>query len=647
MAATSISQKERYQLQWNDGSPIDIPADFISNSTTLSNMFIDVDKEEIIQCHSENIKEDDVKLYFQHYHSLLAKQETIDPIKLLDFLLLANYFDDSAMMPIISRRIINSVHNILWKKTMKKDELKKLGEKFRLLPPEIRHVILDDLEKYAAIKGPYRVARYVSLPYDDQHTIKDILITDRGKIMAAIQAPDYSTSVLSDTCIQYLVRDMLITNQGKVIAALEISQNPVPTEFDTSSMFCVVSQPKTVHQIEAYDEQNPERAMALNELSMGLSYKHILATSWRYNCLGGLAADGAIWGVTSRKFLNTGHSENRIFSASPKWQINCHFYLPNDSYIERTILDTRLMPHGRIAMIPSSTIRIENIIDLSTNCEISSVPSDLSHLNCDPTGQYMIGLVRRSNGTLIKFYQIAKAKPIFQSMINFSLKAVTKIGTLIKIDPYRRLIYIVMCGKFKKVLAESTPAPPTQIPLAMYLPTLIVLNFSGEMVARYLLQYHLSVHFTVDRLVTIEHNKRGMTSINSLEGITDHLPEITDYSYPLIQMTPFRLLPSVPVSAQKYLVVERDVNDDWRPLTILNKMSSLQNIWRPRIIFSPNGHYLLLANSAGEKDEKSDTLTVMHTRLHPAEEITMIRKTLLGPANTEVGSCKASTSSAP
>ena len=54
----------------------------------------------------------------------------------------------------------------------------------------------------------------------------------------------------------------------------------------------------------------------------------------------------------------------------------------------------------------------------------------------------------------------------------------------------------------------------------------------------------------------------------------------------------------------------------------------------PQVIFSPKGHYLLIAPPAGAKLDPIFS-TVVHTRLHPPKEIKMIREVLIGPANTE------------
>ncbi len=671
MATTSTthSQKGKYQLQWNDDSLIDIPAELLTNSTTFSNMFIDVDKERVIHCCSKRIKGADVKLYFQHYQSLLANQAlptdtlkkvpgpptsakleaTIDPIKLMDLLLVANYFDDSTMLSAISRRIITTIHNVLWKarrnKTEMVNKMKNLREKFSSLPPEIQNLISDDLEKYVAIKGPYHVVRHVSLPSGRECRMRDWKYqVRRNKRKTNREYMEKRERKSKEK--KYKIKDILITNLGEIIAALEFTKL-VPRTGINSVTFRPIPLDRLppevgAYCIELYDELNPRQATILNELPLyspgmnGGSYP-----AWRYNYMGGLTADGIVWVIELKlcsDFIN---------------ELIQYFYLPNGLRIKSKNRIDDLISHRQMAVIrpirPSESVIPTNseddctplhIINIPTGRIISTIPNFATIIRYDPTGQYAAGIEHFYNGgSMVELYEIENSKLLFRSMINTTDSPLTELfrplEEEVKVDSYRQLIYIIMtkCNDNDTLLF-----------------TLVILNFSGQMVARYRIPSLFLIYFGPDILITVESNQRST-------NVTLCSAEILNYPQFPIDMTPLQTMPRIKSTIPEYVIVERDVSNGWRPLKILSKIPTSINSVAPQVIFSPNGYYLLVAPPTDGKLSDFTSPTVAYTRLHSVEEIEMIKGALLGPPETDVGpsdvkadeysKAEASTSSTP
>ncbi len=653
MAATSgaHSQKEKYQLRWNDETLIDVSADLTNNSTTLSNMFIDVDKEPVITCCSKNIKGDDVKLYFQHYQSLLANQalpSMIDPIKLMDLLLVANYFDDSAMLSTVGRRIIITIHNVLWKTKMDKTEMankmKAMREKFSLFPPEIQNLILGNLEKYAAIKGPCHVIRHLSIPSDKGYRMKDE--------KCQVKKEKYETK--DEKCEtknkEYKIRDILITDQGKIIAALGFSELVSRTALNTLPFLETPPEHHLkdveIQHIELYDELNPQQVAILNELPLYASGMiNRLSPTWWYNCMGGLAANGVVWAIECIRPLKNSTSEIGSSTDYPTCEYIQYFYLPDCLRIETKGKISELISHCRVAVIcpRKTTLEVnytpEHIIDIPTGRLIRSIPSSPTKIYYDPTGQYIAEIqCFRNDGLIVELTAIDKSRLFFRSVISTSGALSPGIigpqGQEVKIDPYRRLIYIIT--------TENSEAP---------LFTLMILNFSGQMVARYRIPSYFLIYFGPDILITVESNQHK--TLLSSYMVRGDPPEITDCFQSPIDIAPLETIPSIMSTISEYVIVERDVNNGWRPLVILSKIPTTVSPVCPQdlqIIFSPNGHYLLMVPPADGKLKDFTSLTIAYTRVHPAEEIEMVRKALIGTPKIktdEHSEVKASTSSAP
>ncbi len=766
MALTSTVHNQKYQLCWNDGDSINIPAELVANSVTLSNLIKDSQQEKVIHCWSERIKGHEVKLYFQRYHSLLVdtlKKVPGSPtfakldveIDIMDLLSIANYFDDPAMISALVRRIIILVHNLLSKIKRKKEaekgeEAKKKGEnedegerakmdkklkdvqdKFDLLPPEVQGLILTDLEKYASIKGSCRVIRQVSLADSEKYLMIDALITNNGEIIAAT-AIGMSVSV----------------NRSSPVAQVKLNLPP-----------------------KLYDESNPQRIKVLNKL-IEQSYQVSNQKHWYYESMGGLTTEGIIW------LLSRGKSKEELAKLKSAENVNTDFYhyyfhLPDGSVIKSKGHVHTLVKYRRIASIsypsvnyvhqapkntPQSCHYAREIIDIPTGKIIYSFPGHwgnrilINHGHCcrhDPTGHYIASLFPTNYGLIVElveidngqhfkkdagssdFYKVrgghfkkdasspyfhkVGGKRLFRSLISSAgilRRAVGDDG--IKIDPYRRLVYLaIKCqvrnntdtrldtlgprgspgplvktgpegglgqlGLIGPVGPPNPPGPPdppgppgprgprgvtgpigprdtvpqrnsTDLndPLReVTLPVVAILNFKGQMVARYVIEGSFNIHFCPDRLITSE--SYGYPSVRtSLEGITDWLSEDIDYPQTPITMTPLQLMPRAPYFKLNDLIVERDINNGWRPLKVLTKTLALTAPRLPEVIFSPNGHYLLLAPP---RHRKLGPLTVIYTRFHPVGEIAMIREALLGPADdkkpAKTSEVKASTSSAP
>ncbi len=601
MAATSIfrNQGEKYQLCWNDGTPLNIAANIIANSITLTNLIKDSQKEKIIHCYSKNIEGHNVKLYFQHYHSLLTNQtlpNSVNIIKLMELLLVANYFDDPLMISVITRRIITSIHNMLWRAKLSKDKngkpkVKKLRRKFSLLPPEVQNIILADLEKYAAIKGPYQIVRHVSAPSN----------------------------------INYRIRKMLITNQGKIIAALEILRT-LPSISDDN---------QHLSGIRLYDELNPHQAEALNKLKLNLTpCSEESFTSWSYNDMGGLSKDGVIWAITRAKPVEGSDTEARELIGPPAYNMSYYFYFPDGSRVKSNGRTIELIKYRPIAIINPDADKSwryfstnRQIVDIPSGNLINTIDNAQFNMFYDPTGRYMVKHRYYINrGLMIKLFEMDKSQPLFQSLIGELTKEMPG-PPLIKIDPYRQLVYII--------------APVIWI--------LVILDFNGKIVAHYSVPAGFSIYFGPDMLVTIEHTQLA-SSLSSRQETTNHPVEINDSPQLPVTMPPLKTMPQIKNNFSAYIVVERDINNDWRPLVILSKIPTSVNSRAPEIIFSPNGHYLLMASSVNRISRDFFALPVVaYTRLHPLEEIAMIREALLdsAEAKTDISPCQASTSSAP
>ncbi len=565
--ATTHSQKEKYQLQWNDGVLIDIPADLISNSTTFSNMFIDIGKELVIQCYSENIKGTDVKLYFQHYQSFLANHSAIDIIKLMDFLLIANYFDDSALLSTLARRIITSLHSILWQakkerdaakiigrtdkmvkedntktakenvdKTTKEDTLKSSREKFKRLPPEIQNLILADLKKYAAIKGPHHIIRRAHVPHSKYDTMKDVLITNKGEIIAAIVTTRKSNS-----------------RTGK-------SNSPT-----------WISERETKFRPKIYDESNSQRIVRLNKL-IDNSWDISSNIGWFYEEMGGLTAEEMVW-LFSRRELDPCASTD-----IPGIKRKYHFFLPDDPTVKLNKPFVKLIAHRHFAYVYSTPVSdhkspIRNIIDISTNRLIHSIPARFDEISIDPTGRYFIGVAYYGIHNTIELFEIGKPQPIFQltvcSVMGLLYKTVHDQG--IEIDSYRQLIYLVISTHFSMSIGTSIRVTTPVI----VLPVLNILNFTGQIVARYLVPDSFHIHFSADLIITSECIKSS-TKLPLLEEINniEHRPDCS------LLIPPLQVMPPVVDHTSGHIIVERDINNGWRPISILPKKDSGHSIDR-------------------------------------------------------------------
>ncbi len=641
MASTSSldGKSVKFHLEWNDKNLIDIYANIALNSITICNLLADNKEEFTIQCWSKNINGSVVKLYFQHYNSFRSNQTLpieIDATKLMDFLLVANYFDDPAMILTITRRIISLIHNILpkvKKGTEATDKLKSLRKKFSLLPFELQDVILNDLEEYAAIKGSYHLVRHVSFPVDKDYRMKDVLITDQGKVIAALT---FSKSAPDNTFYGPLFLKFPLDMR---IECVELYDFPVllklPHEIGV----------EYVEYVELYDELNSKQAAALNKLNLGFSaFDDRVYIPWRYDGMGGLVVDGVVWALRRSQPLED--------SVGPyTYKMDYYFYLPDGSRIKAKDQVMTLVKHRRIAIIHSvledlfeSTHRfryINEIVDIPTGGIIHSFVDYIgcNHIYCDHTGRYVVILICSRMLLKVELYEIGKSQPIFQSVIDYITSLLCAMDQLVaKIDPYRRLIYIFACSMFKT--NDKTDD-------RIVLNTLIILNFKGQMVARYHIPRPFSLYFSPDILVTIEYCQ-PTPLLASLPKLTDY-PTRTTRVPSSIATTALKSMPQIASTNSEYIIVERDINNGWRPLAILSKIPASINPVIPQVIFSPNGHYLLVAPLSRRKLRYFGPSTVVSTRLHPADEIAMIREALIGPADSKVdiSPCKASTSSAP
>ena len=645
MAATptSHSQREKYRLRWNDEVLIDIPADVINNLTTFTNMFKYVDEEPVISCCSNNIKGTNVKLYFQHHQSFLANQvlptgtffkvpdpptfakseAVIDPTKLMDLLLVANYFDDSAMLLTISRRIITTVHDALREAKKNKSKMKDLREKFGLLPPEIQNLILDDLEEYAAIKG-YHLVRHVSLPSDQEYKIKDILITNQGQIIADLAYPELVIEYGPDEPNGSDGSSESYESDGSCASDESYTSDESYSDEDTD-----YPPELEIQHIKIYDELNPQLAEVLNKLGLAIgSYRMRSSIRWGYNGMGGLAADGVVRALMYAKS-----------PVDPWYKAQHYFYLPDGSRIKSKDPIDKIIRHRRIAV---TTPFGEQLVDILTGRltrelggVLTGVPTLISYR--PPIGLYEInacgGCTSRDTS-----YSISELDS-HRNLLRFTITR-TDGRIDIKIDPYRQLVYVVVPKTFEK---------------NDKIRTLMILDFKGQMVARYAIQGIFSIYFSSDILVTVECNQSIIPSLISLRKVDTLLKRLSHGGRSTQQlittMTPLEMMPRATDTVSEYVIVERDLSNGWRPLKILSKIPTSINSAAPQVIFSPNGHYLLMAPPADGKLSDFTSPTVAYTRLHSAEEIVMIREALLGPSetgnNVKSSEIKASTSSTP
>lgn len=347
--------------------------------------------------------------------------------------------------------------------------------------------------------------------------------------------------------------------------------------------------------------------------------------------MGGLTADGVVWLFSRQKISDS------IDFISGKEN---YFFLPNGLRIKAGNQVAKLMAQQQIAVLRTTvtsihgTTPITEITDIPTGQLIQRLPTLTSKFFYEPTNQYFVGFTLRGESEIIMLYRVGQSEPMLRLSFPPGLTSTRIRKEMIKIDPYRRLIYLKAGSKFHGTANR-----------VIIKPVLIVLRFNGTTVARYLIPDYFHIHIGPDLLITSEFN--WSMKLNSLEEVNNSNGNNGDkFIFPPIYLPPPQLMPLVIRYGTSNIIAERDVENGWQPLAILAKVPTPLRSPLPRIIVSANGHYLLLSPPDYQIARRWVTPNLVYTRLHPLKEIELIRKALIGPPETD-SAAKTSTSSTP
>ncbi len=247
----------------------------------------------------------------------------------------------------------------------------------------------------------------------------------------------------------------------------------------------------------------------------------------------------------------------------------------------------------------------------------------------DDGGEYVAALTQYgSAGLIIELFEVDSKKRLFRIILNRTVLWFHEEIIPVTIDPIRRLLYVRLENRVK------VHYPTTDV--SNWLVVILVVNFEGKVIHRYLSPHYINFNPAGSRLVTVEEYISKQPLVEKFTVLEEHIAEGIDPSsstsipdkdlskyQEMAQLPYYELMPNLPLNPKEYKydpefeafrysgVWLRDPDNGFQPIARITDLTTHfiehadmgLNVDNVEINSSPAGHYIALNVNITEKAE--------------------------------------------